>query len=172
LENEQAHGGIPEALRSARPGKCERLAGLIRRYGKAIQYDLWEKGDDLASLWRQRKWAKLLNILDFLPRTSAYAQALATDPDLAAKLAQLPEGERKPQWRRSHRDYSPEVEMLTSLFDRTGELICAVAATRGARSKPPQPGPRPISAIERIRRQKAEERHRKLTARVIRPNAR
>lgn len=92
---------------------------------------------------------------------------MATDPDLAKQLAALPEADRKAQWRRSHREFSPEVEMLSALFDRMGELVRAVAATKGARSRQPQSAPRPIAAIERIKKQSVEERHRRLTARVL-----
>lgn len=120
-------------------------------------------------LWRRRRWARILTILEHLPRTSAYAQAMATDPELAKQVLGLPDGARSAQWRRSHRDYTAEVEMLSAVFDRLGELIRTVAASRGARSRQPTAAPRPIAAIERIRRQSAEEKHRRLTARVL-PN--
>lgn len=110
--------------------------------------------------------------MEHLPRTSAYAEALATDPELAAQIAALPKSDRKGVWRRSHREFTAEVEMLSALFDRTGELIRAVAATKGARSRQPQAAPRPIAAIERIKRQTAEEKHRRLTARVLPQSAR
>jgi hypothetical protein len=120
-------------------------------------------------MWRQRRWRELLSILEFLPRTSAYAQAMATDAELAEQVVQIPEAEgRSTQWTRSHRDYSPEVEMLSAVFDRLGELIRAVAATQGSRAKPPSPAPRPVSAIERVRRRAAIEKHRRLAARVLR----
>lgn len=123
-------------------------------------------------LWRTRKWRKILLILGQLPRTSAYAEAMATDIDLAKALAALPEADRKKgQWRRSYREFTPEVEMLSALFDRIGELIRLTAATRGARSKTPMSAPRPIPAIDRIKRQTAEDKHRRLTARVL-PTAR
>lgn len=120
-------------------------------------------------MWRQRRWRELLNILEFLPRTSAYAQAMATDEKLAEQINQTSEAAgRTAKWSRTHREYSPEVEMLSAVFDRLGELIRAVAATRGSNSKPPPPAPRPVSAIERVRRRTAAEKHRRLAARVIR----
>lgn len=122
-------------------------------------------------LWRTRKWKKILLILEHLPRTSAYAEAMATDERLAKSLAALPESTRKAQWRRSYREFTPEVEMLSALFDRVGELIRVTAGVRGARTKQPMSAPRPIPAIDRIKRQSAEEKHRRLTARVL-PTAR
>lgn len=118
-------------------------------------------------MWRARRWRKLLNVIEQLPRTSAYAQAMATDDKLAHEMASLPDAGGKAKWRRSYRDYSPEVEMLSALFDRVGELIRVTAGTRGARSKSPQPAPRPIPAIERIKRRNAETRHRQTVSRVL-----
>ncbi len=120
-------------------------------------------------MWRSRRWRKLTNILEQLPRTSAYAQALATDEELAQEIARLPDSEldRPGEWTRSHRDYTAEVEMLTAVFDRLGELILVSAASRGARGKPASPGPRPANAIEKVRRRLTRERHDNLVARVL-----
>lgn len=118
-------------------------------------------------MWRQRRWRELLNILEMLPRTSAYAQAIATDEDLAEELANYPDDRRAGKWARSHRDYSAEVEMLSAVFDRIGELVRVVAASRGARGQPAQAAPRPVSAIERVRKRMTVERHRALVARVL-----
>lgn len=124
-------------------------------------------------MWRRRRWVKILDLLEYLPRTSAYAQAMATDMKLAEKIAALPQdsSRAKPQWRRTYREFSPEVEMLSALFDRIGELIRVTAGSRGAKTKQPMSAPRPIPAIDRIRYRTAEEKHKRLTARVL-PNAR
>jgi hypothetical protein len=95
---------------------------------------------------------------------------MATDEELAEQVLNLPESDRKAVWGRLHRDYSPEVEMLSALFDRLGELIRVTAATRGARGKQPQNAPRPTSAIERVRRRRSLEKHQRLTGRVLRRN--
>lgn len=118
-------------------------------------------------MWRSRRWRRLLNILDQLPRTSAYAQALALDEDLAEQVSELPDTERKAQWSRSHRDYTPEVEMLTAVFDRLGELIRVTAAVHGSRGKPPPLGPRPAYAVDRVRRQLARQRHQDVVGRLM-----
>lgn len=125
-------------------------------------------------MWRSRRWRKLLSLLEFLPRTSAYAQAMATDEELAAELLKLPQAEtgKAGQWSRSHRDYTAEVEMLSAVFDRLGELIRVTAATRGARGRQPSPAPRPVSAFERVRHRLAADRHKRLTERLKRKSAR
>jgi hypothetical protein len=122
-------------------------------------------------MWRSRQWALLLNILDHLPRTSAYAQAMATDEELADALAELPQPDRKPSWSRSHRDFTPEVEMLSALFDRLGELVRVTAAMRGARPGAPSLAPRPPYALERARKARLHAQHDQLVSRLIKKPA-
>jgi hypothetical protein len=109
----------------------------------------------------------LLNILEHLPRTSAYVQALATDEDMAEQVAKLSEQDRSTAWLRAHRDYTAEVEMLTAVYDRLGELIRISAAVHGARGKPATPGPRPVYAIERIRKRQSRQKHDQLVTRLV-----
>ncbi len=119
-------------------------------------------------MWKQRRWRQLLNILEFLPRTSAYAEAMALDEELAVEVAKIPHGDRAGKWARDHREYTPEVEMLSALFDRVGELIRVVAATRGSRGgKPPPQAPRPVSALERVRVRNSRARHEQLADRLL-----
>lgn len=92
---------------------------------------------------------------------------MATDEDLAAALAELPDTDHRPRWSRSYRDYTPEVEMLSAVFDRIGELIRVVAATSGSRGKQPQLAPRPESAIERVRKRLTVEKHKRLAGRLL-----
>jgi hypothetical protein len=121
---------------------------------------------DLATEWRSRRWRRLLNIIDHLPRTSAYREAVADDDDLARHLLKhSPPDPGRPQRRMS--DWSPEVEMLTAVLDRLGELVQAVAAVGGAKPKKVQPAPRPVTAYERVRRNRRAERHRSLVSRVL-----
>lgn len=94
-------------------------------------------------------------------------QALATDEEMAEQVAKLPEEDRSTSWVRSHRDFTAEVEMLTAVFDRIGELIRISAAMRGAKGKPATPGPRPIYAIERIRKRETRQRHDQLVTRLL-----
>jgi len=95
-------------------------------------------------------------------------QALATDEEMAEQVAELSEGDSSTSWLRSHRDYTAEVEMLTALYDRLGELIRISAAVRGARAgKPATPGPRPVYAIERVRKRRSRQRHNQLVKRLV-----
>lgn len=106
--------------------------------------------------------------MEFLPRTSAYAEAMATDEELAVQVLQIPQADRKAQWSREHRDYTPEVEMLTAVFDRIGELIRVTAQARGGRtSRAGSLGPRPVNAVERVRARSAREKHERLASRLL-----
>lgn len=88
------------------------------------------------------------------------------DEQLAERAAELPDPDRKSAWRRSHRDYSPEVEMLSALFDRLGELVRVTAAVRGAKSGQPSAAPRPEYAALRVRKRIQIENHRRLVERM------
>jgi len=106
--------------------------------------------------------------LEHLPRTSAYVQALATDEEIAEQVAEISGDDGAGAWQRAHRDYSAEVEMLTAVYDRLGELVRISAAVRGAKAgRPATPGPRPVYAIERVRKRRSRQKHDQLVNRLI-----
>ena len=150
-----------------RPADDQRLAGLIGRYGRAIEQDLAARGTGLLPLWQQRRWRHLLNLIDGLPRHSAFVEALCDDDDLAENLAarDTPAGGERGGTPLSQ--FSPELEMATNIFDRLGELIQAVTAAAGARPPKIRPYPRPRTAADRVRRRRAQARHRGLVARLL-----
>jgi hypothetical protein len=114
-----------------------------------------------------------LNVIDRLPRDSEYFEAVCADEDLArqhAKQEQLDaRGEpvqRKPVQRM--RDWSASVELLTMILNRLAELTQAVAALGGAKPRQIEPAPMPVTALERVRNRSRHEKHKALTARVLR----
>lgn len=107
----------------------------------------------------------MLNIIDNLPRDSAYGEAMANDETLAEYLAGMPQPKVKPSRRVS--DWSAEVELLTAILDRLGEAVQAIAAIGGAKPKQVRPAPRPVTAIDRVRRRRAEQKHRSIVTRVL-----
>lgn len=147
-----------------------RLAAMVTVYGKAIRYDFWERGHDLAVLWKQRRWQYLLDIIDRLPRTSALAEAMAEDEQLADRMLARADTDtnapRRPPSRRVS-EYSAEVELLSALLDRVGEVVQAVAASAGAKPRKVTPAPRPVTAMERARTRRAKAKHRDVVARVL-----
>lgn len=117
-------------------------------------------------MWRSRRWRKLWNIIQNLPRNSHYVQAISLDHDLArASLARNdkpPEAQHLPM-----SEYSTEVEVLHQIYSMIGNVMSAVVASGG--NKPPRirplPGPRTAYQIERSKRRAVK--HRSLVSRVI-----
>jgi hypothetical protein len=158
---------VLQALRDAQPPGTVRLAGLIQRYGKAIEYDLARMGIDLAQQWRSRRWRKLLNLIDRLPRNSAYVEALAEDDELAQQLSSQP----RPNVRSVRRmtEWSVEVELLSVVADRLAELAQVVATSRGAKRTRVAPMPRPLTAGQRLEVRQRHSKHLSLVSRVLPP---
>jgi hypothetical protein len=119
----------------------------------------------LGTEWRARRWRKLLNLIDGLPRDSAYVEALTSDEQWAAAVLDNPPPDGPPTRRMA--DWTPELEMLTNLYDRVGELIQVTVATAGGKPRKVQPAPRPTTALERARRHRREAKHRSLVSRVL-----
>jgi hypothetical protein len=124
------------------------------------------RGIDLGTEWRARRWRRLLNLIDRLPRNSAYIAAVAADDDVADAIAQRDDGDQVGQ-RRELTDWTADVELLSMLYDRVGELIQATVASRGVRPTRLQPAPRPVTALERARRRARIRQHDDLVARVL-----
>lgn len=93
-------------------------------------------------------------------------EALADDEQLAEQLASMPEPAAKAPTRRMS-DWSIEVEMWTAILNRLGELIQTVAATAGAKSHKVPTAPYPVTAVDRARRRRREQRHRSIVDRVL-----
>jgi hypothetical protein len=89
---------------------------------------------------------------------------MCDDEHLAALMLDQPaspgQGRRISEW-------SPELEMLTNLYDRAGELIAAVVAAAGAKPPKVRPAARPTTALQRVRRRQHLAAHRSLVARLL-----
>lgn len=136
---------------------------MIARYGDAIEYDLAVRGIDLAREWRSRRWRRLLNLIDHLPRDSAYVEALSDDEEMAERM--LGQADRAPRRRMS--EFSVEVELLSVIADRQAEIINALIARRGVKPARIKWQPRPETALERVRRRKRRRQHEALVAKVL-----
>lgn len=137
----------------------------MERYGAAIEFDLFERGFDLAKMWQGRRFRFLLNIIDQLPAHSRYAEAMSQDDDAAEFL--LSQGMPSTAEQSRLADWSPEVVELRRIVDRMGLLISYAAV--GSHNKPPklQAPPRPETALQRASRKAAVTKHRELVAALI-----
>lgn len=158
VEDLDDHFGISDAT---------RLAWLLDRYGHHIQADLRPSGVDVHDLWRGGLTPReLLNLVDHLPRTSHYQDALAQDDEIHEGHVTPPPGQPKSP---PLTEFSPEVEVLTAAVDRLGEVINAVLAAAGGKPKPVRPYPRPVTAVDRRRARERAEVQRDLERQLFPP---
>lgn len=118
----------------------------------------------MAALWRDRRWRFLLNLVDHLPRDSAYGQAIADDDELAAVAAS--DGSSSP----AVSEWSSEVELLAAVYDRLGDVINAVAASGGGKPVRVRPWPRPLTAADRAAKRRKRDAYADIIARVLPDN--
>jgi hypothetical protein len=123
---------------------------------------------DLATEWRSRRWRRLLNVIDRLPRDSAFMEAMSDDDELADRMLRQRDDSKPPTPRRRMSDWSPTVEVLTAILDRLGELTQTVAALGGAKPGKLPRAPYPITAFDRARHRRRVESHKSLVSRVLR----
>ncbi len=156
---------------------ARRLAYLLDNYRAAISHDLQVYAAlDVGELWRARRWMKLLDIIDRLPSHSHYAAAVAMDEEharlLAESMASQPRGKSRGP---SLTSYTPEVAILTSILDalRHNSYVTAAVQVGKKAGQPPQPSPRPETALERALQEaeyrRKEKTHNALVARML-PN--
>lgn len=159
--------------------QLRRLLFLVDRYRDAIEFDLRYhlNGLDLTTLWKQRRFRFLLNMIDHLPRHSWYTEAVSNDEEHAEMLAKADaartEGNDEPYHPPLH-TWSDEVAVLTDILDatrRVGYAIIASNAEKGKAGKPPEPAPRPQTALERLKKRAKydvrKERHDALAKRLL-----
>lgn len=151
-------------LRSRESGGRVRLAAYLESAGEAIEADLAYRQINVGEEWRARRWRRLLNLIEHLPRNSAFVEVLANDETIAAAVDRAaPEDkarERLSEW-------SPEREMLVAIFDRLGSVIAALIAVNGGTPPKIPPYPRPVTALERVRHRQARTRHERLVDRLL-----
>lgn len=122
---------------------------------------------ELAVEWRCRRWRRLLDIIDQLPRDSHYAEAISQDEGLAEQLLDHPPKQELGRVVRRMSEWSVTVELLTAILNRLGELTQAVAALGGAKPRKVPSAPYPTTVLEKLRKRRRERNHRDLVARVL-----
>lgn len=106
----------------------------------------------------------LLDYIDYLPSDSAYFAEVAEDEEYAELLLQM---EDEPPSPPRMTEYGPEVRALAAVYDKISYLV-AVQIARGGKPPPRMdPYPRPVTALERKRRGRAQHNHQALVARML-----
>jgi hypothetical protein len=121
-------------------------------------------GFDLVDFFRGRySWRKLWLILNRLPMSSAYREAMLDDPEVAEALAKQ---ESKGSGRPRLSEFDTHTALLTDILDRLGDLFAAVIVTSGGKQPKVKPAPRPLTGVARFREQAARQKHLALVAEV------
>ncbi|MER5608335.1 hypothetical protein AB0F93_00065 [Micromonospora tulbaghiae] len=147
-----------------------QLVGMLSKaaYRNAVERDLRETHRlDLGQEWRARRWRRLLNLIDGLGRTSHLHEVMTQDDELAEAVlkAESKGDEVKPT--RRMREFGPDVEVLSTIADRLGELIVVTGMTKGVKPRRAEPMPRPETAYHRARERWVRRKHNYTVARVF-----
>lgn len=156
-----------------------RLAYVVDHYHDALVTDLQtHRHVDLETLWLERKWGRLLGLIDRLPSHTWYAQAVSEDQEHTALLAkQMAEaevnGDEKERPSPPIHTWSPEVSILTDIFDAVMGLTHITKAINSKQEPPaPEPAPRPNANLSRAKAREVfrlrKEKHEALAARMLR----
>lgn len=126
------------------------------------------------ALWQQRKWRRLLSLIDDLPSNSRFVEAQLNDPDVATHVVDNEDkGEAKKSGGRI-RDFSPTVRALAGIYDQLAVLNANFVAANNGGKRPPKPKfyDRPKTLIEEMRTKRRLRRHESIVARVLPSNRR
>ena len=115
-------------------------------------------------LWKQRRWVHLLSLIDHLPPNSRFYEAYLNDPDIALKIATEQERQREqrdeeaPKWTPPQRTWSPEMELLATVYDQLQVIQATQIGAAGGKPRKPRSYPRPRSLVDTFRQQIREEK--------------
>ena len=122
----------------------------------------------MGELWRKRKWRKLLNFIDHLPRNSFFMQAVSLDDEhVEMILASRQFAEQEPSGP-SMAIFSPEVERLDGIRNDLQANTIATLAAAGAKKLPRfTPRPVPETAFDRVAHRRRSAKHQQLVKRLL-----
>lgn len=150
-----AHNALPDAA------QARRLLYMVHRFGEGIEYDLRGHltGVDLGTMFRERRWRELLNLLDQLPQDTHMNRLLTTDEEYMkavlgdAEPSEDDAGPKPP----SMAHWSQTNAMLAQLIDAVNRLTAVNQGIAGAKDPKFSPYPRPESAAADIMARRARE---------------
>lgn len=147
------------------PQQTKRLVYNIDRYGDHLEWDLRTSaaGADLGELWRARRWRYLLNLIDHLPRTTYFTEAVSNDPEHAKMIAEsLASQETSGESEAAHppmRTWDQQSALLADLVDAVRENTRVTLMAAGDKNPPKvTPYSRPLTALDAARRRATEEK--------------
>lgn len=119
-------------------------------------------GVDLAEWWHSHRWDALFELIEHLPRASRYKQALLSDIEVGRAIVKAQEEAGKSTEKTEDDTYYPplsawseEVELLSDIRDGIQSAVQAIIASAGGKPKRFEPAPRPRTAIDTAKEERA-----------------
>lgn len=129
---------------------------LLGHYRAALRADFQsEYGIDIASLFAQRRYVYLLDLIDGLPTNSRLAAAMLNDPEFAEEMAKQQlerDDEKQDPWTPAFESFGMGEQLLAQIFDGIQALQATQVAAAGGKPGKPTPFPRPVTEVEKAKR--------------------
>lgn len=158
--------GLPEDHRGP-----DTLRSILLQYGDELEADFAREysGMDPGELWRARRWRRLRNLIDKLPKASLYRERILNDPEMVRRMLEQEKDKEKPKGGTAISEYTAEVALLRDVIGEIRVLRSTLVGVNSKNGKAPkvEPYPGPITAVQRAEFNMRKERHEKLTARVL-----
>jgi hypothetical protein len=159
------HNGLPDA------DQCGRLAYMVDRYRKGIEYDLRNHLQvSLGELWRARRWRELLVYIDMLPTNSHMHRLLTTDEEYMERVMESKQDkDEERSGRPSMADWSMTNSLLAQLVDAVNRNTqITVSATGSKQNLGLSPVPRPWTAADKVNYRIQQRKHEEMKALLLR----
>jgi hypothetical protein len=159
------HNGLPG------PDQCSRLAYMVDRYFKGIEYDLRNHLHlSLGEIWRARRWRELLVYIDTLPTNSHMHRLLTSDEEYMERILTSKDAQRDDErsGRPSMADWSLTNSLLAQLIDAVRQNTQITMAAAGSKqSLNLQPAPRPWTAADKVNHRIEQRKHEEMVSMLI-----
>lgn len=155
-----AYQGVPDDI-----AQVQALFQAMEHFGEEIELDLLPL--DVVSLFRERRWRRLMNAISRIPRASYYWQSAMNDPETAKAIEEqrAKKGSKAKGFPVS--EYTTTVQVLADQNNLIKNLTTAVIAAGGGKPKTPETYPGMISLLDRMKTEVRKSEHEKLSARVL-----
>ena len=120
----------------------------------------------MAKEFRSRRWRKLLNLIDHLPRTSHYFHAVSQSEEVAEYRLRMGGKSAEPAVKHTppFTEYSPEVEHLSNIEDLLGALIYQ---NSGSKDGHMYTAKRPDTATDKVQERQRRETYVNMVSRMV-----
>jgi|SRR5690606_24656588 len=161
------HQGLP-----LDPADVEQMFAMLGRYGSELEIDLRDRGIDLISDFRERRWRRIINAIDHLPYASHFRERMLNDPEMVEmimkrQMEQEKDGKKKSKSGIPVSEYTRVVGIGRDLIQEIRSLRAVVLAVAGGGSKPPEPYEGPITLLKEAEFNVRQAQHDSLVARVL-----